>query len=54
MKPDLSGKKLLILGAGAVETTLVYRAKELGIHTIVTDYNLDHRLSPAKDIADES
>lgn len=53
MKPDLTGKKLLILGAGPVETTLVSRAQELGIYVIVTDYNLDHRLSPAKDMADE-
>ena len=53
MKPDVKGKKLLVLGAGVVETTLVKRAQHLGIYTIVTDYNLDHTISPAKDIADE-
>lgn len=53
MKPDLSGKKLLILGAGIVETTLVKRAQGYGIYVVVTDYNTDHRISPAKDIADE-
>ncbi len=50
---SLKGKKLLILGASANEISIVERAKELGIYTIVTDYNKDHRLSPAKDAADE-
>lgn len=53
MKSKLKKKKLLILGAGIVETTLVQRAQEYGIYVIVTDYNTDHRISPAKDIADE-
>lgn len=53
MKPDLNGKKLLILGAGVVETTLVKRAQEYGVYVIVTDYNTDHQVSPAKDLADE-
>ena len=49
----LTGKKLLILGATAGETTLVKRAQELGVYVIVTDYNTDYSLSPAKYIADE-
>lgn len=50
---QLQGKKLLILGATAGETTLVKRAQELGVYVIVTDYNTDYTLSPAKYIADE-
>lgn len=49
----LKGKKLLILGATEGETTLVKRAQELGVYVIVTDYNTDYALSPAKYIADE-
>ncbi|MEH6452291.1 MAG: ATP-grasp domain-containing protein, partial [Psychromonas sp.] len=44
-------KKILILAGASVHLKLVEAAKELGCHTIVTDY-LDS--SPAKDIADES
>ena len=51
---QLRGKKLLILGAGATEVTLVKRAQQLGIHTIVTDYHTDYSLSPAKKVADEA
>ena len=50
---NLSGKKLLILGATSNEIPLVRRAQSLGVYVIVTDYNLDHRISPAKDVADE-
>lgn len=50
---QLQGKKLLILGATAGETTLVKRAQKLGVYVIVTDYNTDYALSPAKYIADE-
>lgn len=49
---NLKGKKLLILGAGPVETTLVLRAQELGVYVIVTDFNTDHSISPAKELAD--
>ena len=49
---DLHGKKLLILAGGPNLVTLVERAKELGIYTIVTDY-YDMEESPAKRIADE-
>ena len=49
---SLKGKKLLILAGGPNLITLVLRAKELGIYTIVTDY-YDLDFSPAKKIADE-
>lgn len=52
MRPDLTGKKLLILAGSVHEYDLVRRAKELGIYTIVTDY-YDPEMSPAKKIADE-
>ena len=48
----LRGKKLLILVGGINLITLVQRAKELGIYTIVTDY-YDTDRSPAKLVADE-
>lgn len=48
----LRGKKLLILVGGVNLITLVERAKELGIYTIVSDY-YDTEISPAKLIADE-
>lgn len=54
MFSGLKGKRLLILGASADEVTLVRRAQELGIYVIVTDYNTDRLLSPAKNIADEA
>ena len=50
---NFKGKKLLVLGATANEIPLVRRAQSYGIYVIVTDYNLDHRLSPAKEVADE-
>lgn len=52
MRPDLSGKKLLIIAGSIHEYDLVRRAKELGVYTIVTDY-YDTESSPAKKIADE-
>lgn len=48
----LRGKKLLILVGGPHLITLVQRAKELGVYTIVTDY-YDTKDSPAKLVADE-
>lgn len=50
----LSGKKLLVLGASNDELTLVKRAQEFGVYVIVTDYNIDRKLSPAKEIANEA
>lgn len=49
---DIKGKKLLILGANAVTCEIVNAAKELGVYTIVTDYNPVEK-APAKLIADE-
>lgn len=49
----IKNKKLLILGASANELSLVERCKELGVYSIVTDYNINHTLSPAKKYADE-
>ncbi|MBQ4516223.1 MAG: hypothetical protein II978_05490 [Clostridia bacterium] len=49
---SLAGKKLLILAGDVNFVTLVKRAKELGIYTIVTDY-YDTKQSPAKLVADE-
>lgn len=46
-------KKLLILGATPNEIPLVKRAQQLGIYVIVTDYNVDLEISPAKKVADE-
>lgn len=48
----LQGKKLLILAGGSNLITLVERARELGVYTIVTDY-YNQEASPAKKIADE-
>lgn len=50
---SIRGKKLLILAGGPNLVTLVERAKELGVYTIVTDY-YNHKISPAKEIADEA
>ena len=50
---SIQGKKLLILAGGANLVTLVRRAQELGVYTIVTDY-YDETISPAKKVADEA
>lgn len=50
----LKGKKLLVLGASSNEISLVQRAQELGVYVIVTDYNIDYKLSPAKKFANEA
>lgn len=49
---DIQGKKLLILAGAGVHCKVVRAAKEMGVHTIVTDY-LDPVDAPAKQIADE-
>ena len=49
---NVIGKKLLFLAGSVHMTDVVKRAKELGIYTIVTDYN-DCYDSPAKRLADE-
>jgi len=48
---DLKGKRLLIMGGVRNACNIVKKAKELGIHVIVTDYLED---SPAKKITNES
>lgn len=48
----LNGKKLLILAGGANLVSLVKRAQEFGVYTIVTDYYSSNK-SPAKLIANE-
>lgn len=48
---ELSGRKLLILGANPETTQIVLCAKELGVTTIVTDYTPG---APAKEYADIS
>ena len=53
MKSELLGKKLLILGGKPIATyDIINYAKELGVHTIVTD-NLTSDQSPAKKLSDE-
>ena len=49
---DIKGKKLLILGSNALTCDIVKTARELGIYTIVTDWNPIEK-APAKQIADE-
>ena len=51
MDRKFEGKKLLILGANPETANIVNIAKEMGITTIVTDY--DHN-APAKAVADIS
>ena len=48
----LRGKKLLILVGGPNMISLVKRAQQFGVYTIVTDY-YNAEISPAKKIADE-
>lgn len=48
----LNGKKLLILGGDASFCDVVQAAKELGVYTVVTDWNEPIK-SPAKLLADE-
>lgn len=49
---DLKGKKLLILGGNAISCDIVKAARELGVYTVVTDWNRIEN-APAKQIADE-
>jgi biotin carboxylase len=53
MKNDLLGKKILVLGGKPIGSCdIVNYAKELGVHSIVTDF-LTQEKSPAKKISDE-
>ncbi len=49
---NLKGKKLLILGGNAISCEIVKAAKQLGVYSVVTDWNTP-RESPAKLLADE-
>lgn len=49
---QIKGKKLLILGGNSLSCDIVKAAKELGLYTIVTDWN-DISQSPAKQLSDE-
>ncbi len=51
---NVSGKKLLILGAYHSETEILKTARELGVYTIVTDNHTDWTQAPAKFEADEA
>lgn len=48
-----SGKKILILGGAEIHCKLIRAAKEMGLYTIVTDYN-SVTASPGKQLADKS
>jgi biotin carboxylase len=48
---DLKRKKLLVSGGIALACDIVEKAREMGIYTLVADWNVD---SPAKRIADEA
>lgn len=52
MQEKIRGKKLLILAGAPVHCKVVHSAREMGVHTIVTDY-LRYEDSPAKQISDE-
>lgn len=49
---DLKGKKLLLLGGPSLMIDVIKKARELGVHTIVTDW-YDPEVSVAKKEADE-
>ena len=49
---NIKGKKLLILGSNALTCDIVKTARELGVYTIVTDWNPIEK-APAKQNADE-
>lgn len=53
MNKELIGKRLLIMGGMRISCEIVRKAKEMGIVTIVADYNPIEK-SPAKAIADEA
>lgn len=46
--------KLLIIGANYTELEIIKKAKEMGLYTIVTDYQVNWDLAPAKKEADEA
>ena len=48
----LKGRRLLILGGMRFSCEIVNKSREMGVHTIVADYNKIED-SPGKQIADE-
>ena len=53
MNKELEGKRLLILGGMRISCEIVRKAKDMGIYTLVADYNKIED-SPGKQIADEA
>lgn len=53
MNQNLKGKRLLILGGMRISCEIVRKAREMGIYTLVADYNKIED-SPGKQIADEA
>jgi len=53
MFEELKGKRLLLLGGQGMMRQLTEEANKLGIYTIVTDYHIDFKLSPGKEVAAE-
>jgi len=53
MNQDFKGKRLLILGGMRISCEIIRKAKEMGIYTLVADYNKIED-SPGKQIADEA
>lgn len=53
MFDNLTGKKLLILGAYSTEGEIIQAAREMGVYTITTDYN-NWDESPSKRLSDEA
>ena len=54
MFDQLTGKKLLILGATSTEIEIVNAARELGVYTITTDSHENWNDAPAKYASDEA
>ncbi|MCI8513121.1 MAG: ATP-grasp domain-containing protein [Lachnospiraceae bacterium] len=50
----LDGKKILIISSDSSDVSLVEAAKSLGVYAICCDRYTDHRISPAKALADEA
>ncbi len=53
MSQDIKGKRLLVLGGMRISCEIIKKAQELGVYTLVADYNKVED-SPGKQIADEA
>lgn len=51
---NLNGKKLLIISSDRSDVSFIEAARSLGVYTICCDKYFDHRISPAKRLADEA